>query len=163
MPEEPRYRRDVDAILAGLKDLDGLYKEKLKAKDGEMAQLREALSQKGVEIRRMGEELAATKGKLAESRDKEKRVVSEVITKLPERVVELLQGGYKVKCGKCGTEGTAVLDDEQVRQLLIGHHVQLPCSNPECVDEFPWGRERHSNPLTFGLILRLKLFTLGLL
>ncbi len=162
-PEEPPYRRDVDAILAGLKELDRLYRERLKAKDGEIARLREAVSEGDLELGRMREELAESKGELAESHEKTQRALSEAISKLPERIVELLEGSYKVKCGRCGTDVTAILDDEQVRQLLIGHPVQLLCSNPDCVDEFPWGRERHSNPLTFGLILRLKLFTLGLL
>jgi hypothetical protein len=162
-PGEPRYLREVDAILAGLKKLEGLYRERLKAKDVEIVRLREAVGQRDLELGRIEEEVAKLKGELAESHEKAQRAVSEVVSKLPERVVELLKGGYKVKCGRCGTDVTATLDDEQARQLLLGQPVQLLCSNPDCIDEFPWGRERHSNPLTFGLILRLKLFTLGLL
>jgi hypothetical protein len=162
-PEEPLYRRDVDAILAGLKELERRYREELKAEEGEIARLREAVNQRDLELGRMGEELARLKGELTESHEKAQRAVSEVIYKLPEHMMELLEGGYTVKCGRCGTKNTVNLDGEQARQLLLGQPVQLLCSNPGCVDEFPWGRERHSNPLTFGLILRLKLSTLGLL
>ena len=99
----------------------------------------------------------------ARADEKAQRTVNEVVSRLPSYVVELLKGEYTLKCGKCGSVERATVTDDQASQLLLGQPVQLVCSNPSCIDEFSWGNERHSIPLTFGPILRLRLSMLGVL
>jgi hypothetical protein len=144
-------------------ELDKRYRGKLKSKDEEIAQLMDIIALRDSALRKREEEAAKLKDDVAASNERARRTTEELIAQFPQRVVELLQGAYTLKCTKCGAEVRTTVSDEQARQLLMGQPVQLLCSNPSCMDEFSWGNERHSIPLNFGPMLRLRLALLGLL
>jgi ElaB/YqjD/DUF883 family membrane-anchored ribosome-binding protein len=160
---EPGSWKDVEPILAMVAELERLYRSRLKAKDEEIAQLRDIIGLRDAALRKREEEVTRLKDEATTAAEKARRTTDELTAEFPRRVVELLQGDYTLKCSKCGSEMKTAVSDEQARQLLMGQPVQLLCSNPSCVDEFSWGNQRHSIPLTFGPILRLRLATLGLL
>lgn len=131
-------------------DLDKLYRGKLKAKDEEIAQLKGIIDLREAALRKREDEVDHLKGEAAVANQKAKHMAEELTAQFPQRVVELLQGAYTLKCTKCGSEMKTNVTEEQARQLLTGQPVQLLCSNSACMDQFSWGTERHSIPLTFG-------------
>jgi len=159
---EPRRRGDIDSILGMVDELGRLYKERLKARDDEIAELRGIIGVRDAVLGQREEEVAGLKTAWAKSNEKARHLADDFIASFPRHVLELLEGAYTLKCTKCGTEVKAAVTDEQARQLLAGQPVQLLCSNPQCTDEFSWGTARHSIPLTFGPMLRLRLALLGL-
>jgi ElaB/YqjD/DUF883 family membrane-anchored ribosome-binding protein len=154
--------KDAEHIFGLVSELDSLYRDKLKAKDEEIAHLKDIIALRESALKKKEEEVAALKDKLTDSSEKARRTADELTAQFPQRVVELLQGEYMLKCTKCGAEVKTKVNDEQARQLLTGQPVQLLCTNADCTDEFSWGKERHSIPLTFGPMLRLRLALLGL-
>ena len=161
-PGAPHGQGDADSILGMADELGRLHRRRLKARADEIAELRGIIGLRDSALKLREEEVAALKAALAESNDRARRFADDFIGSFPRHVLELLEGAYTLKCTKCGTEVKAAVTDEQARQLLAGLPVQLLCSDPNCVDEFPWGTVRHSIPLTFGPMLRLRLALLGL-
>lgn len=155
--------KETDSVLAIVEEMRRLYRERVKMREEEISQLKAILDLRDAAIRQREDEVAGLRAQLTKTEEKARRTADELTAQFPLRVLELLQGAYTLKCTKCGAEVKTNVTEEQARQLLIGQPVQLLCPNPECMDEFPWGRERHSIPLTFGPMLKLKLALLGLL
>jgi hypothetical protein len=161
LPGAQNGRGDIDSILNMVDELGRLYKERLKARDGEIAELKGIIGLRDSALKQREDEVVGLKATLADSSEKAHHMADDFIAGFPKHVLELLEGAYTLKCTKCGAEVKATVTDEQARQLLAGQPVQLLCSNPDCIDEFPWGTARHSIPLTFGPMLRLRLALLG--
>jgi hypothetical protein len=164
-------RDEIDSLIDSLGERMKEFGERIRVKDRQIAELKDSVHRMEMTLGRQREDFEKAEAALAQCKadvetradEKAQMRIDAAVSKLPQLIADLLKGEYTLKCVKCGSTNKISVTDEQARQLLLGHPAQVLCPNPSCIDEFSWGRMRHSMPLTFGPILRLKLSMMGML
>jgi hypothetical protein len=87
--------------------------------------------------------------------------IGELEALIRENALNQLKGTWSLCCDKCGRPFKTELRGEHIEKLLRFGFIQVPCPNPQCLDQFLVFRSRHMLRPTLGQLVENRVVSEG--
>jgi len=87
--------------------------------------------------------------------------IAELEALIRENALNQLKGTWSMPCDKCGTSLKIELSAEHIASLLRLGSIEVPCPNPQCLDQFLVFRSRHILRPTLGQLIENRVVSEG--